>query len=153
MNEEEIMAQVTDLFQKAYQAIYGAGKFEPMAEMAKQQGLAPAVSQLLTSITNSVIKDVGVEDVNVLYAFAVILAADLFESLKKVGMEAQEGDMEEVISTTISNVLRDNPEFAATIMADPATAQMLQTAQSGEGRVGQEIAAEGVMDAVAEEVV
>jgi len=151
MNEDELMSQVQELFQKAYQAIYGAGKFEPMVEMAKQQGLAPAVSQLLTAVVNSVIQDVGIEDIDVLYSFAVILAADLFESLKQVGMEAEEGHMEEVIATTISSVLRDNPEFAATIMQDPATAEMLQSAKQGEARVGQEITSAGVMDAVVKE--
>ena len=110
---------IKELFQKAYQMIYGEGKFDVLYEHAQEQGAATAVPLLVASVMDKIITQGKVTDVSVLFTISVMLVIDLVNALAESGIEATEEDIPAAIESTVSGVLANNPAFAQSIMKDP----------------------------------
>lgn len=142
---DEVLAKVRPLFQESYKVIYEGGKFQTMVEQAKADGNPiNAVAQLVTAVLDSTIKDAGVTDLETLYTLSLLLIADLLEGLQQVGMEAQEGTMEQIVSKTISSVLTDNPAFAQIVLDSPQFKE-LQASAGGQVPAAEAAPQQGVM--------
>jgi len=130
MNEEQGLEQAQELFRETQEQVYSTGSFDAMADQIEDTGeFAPAISQLASTAIISVVKDAGVKDVGVLFALGIILIADLFDGLQKVGLEAGEEDFNESINLTIQLVMEAIPEFAVMFKEDPQAQEMMKDPQ------------------------
>lgn len=136
--DEQLLEQIKALFQQSYSVVYKDGKFDAMADQAEKDGnVVNAVSLLVSKVIASVIKDAGVTDINVLAGLGTILIADLLDGLQQVGIEAQPGDMENIMGKVIQSVLTENPAIAEEIKQNPEVQQMMQQAQAEGGQAPQ----------------
>jgi len=143
--DPEIINQVQPLFQEAYSAIYVDGAFDSMADQVEAAGdSVMPISQLVSKIIDSTVKDAGVTDLNVLFALAVLLIADLLESLEKVGITSEGVPFDEIINSTMQMVLSTNPDIAALIQQDPAIQEMMSKV-GGQETPATDVAPQGVL--------
>jgi len=137
--DEQTLEQVKQLFQQAYKIMYEDGKFDTMANRVEESGdvVAP-VSQLASAIITSVIKDAGVKDVMVVWAFALMLISDMLSTLQDLGTPAPDDAMPKIVSTVVQQVLSSNPKFAELVSQTPEAQEMLQSmkAQGGHAKKG-----------------
>lgn len=131
--DEQLVEQMKGLFQEAYSVIYKDGAFDAMADQAEADGdVVPAVSQLVAKLIDSIIKDAGVTDINVLFGVAIMLIADLLSGLQEVGIMAEEDAMQGIINQTMQAVLGNNPAIAQAVAQDPTVKQAIEAA-GGQG--------------------
>ena len=134
--DEQTIEQVKGLFQEAYSAIYSDGAFDAMADQAEADGdVVPAVSQLTGTLINSMVKDAGVTDVEVLFGVAFMLILDMLEALQEVGMTAPDGSVEAIVNKTMQTVLGENPSIAQEIANNPEIQEAMQSMGGPEGMV------------------
>jgi len=132
--DAEQLEQIKSLFQSSYKVIYGDGAFDAMADQAEADGqVVPAVSQLTSKVIDTVIKQQGVTDVNVLLGLAIVIASDLLESLQQIGLESVDGDFEQILNNVVSEVLASNQQIAEQIKNDPEVQEMMAQAGGPEG--------------------
>lgn len=131
---DPVSEEVKQLFQQAYQVMYEGGKMDSLIQTVKSGAdVKVAVTDFITAIINSFIRDAGIEDMDILFNLGVLLLADILDTLSQAGVDVNsavdQAGGNEIIQNTVQNVLKANPEFAKKVMADPAT----QEAMAGMG--------------------
>jgi len=135
--DEQLQAEIKDMFQKGYALLYKDGHFDTIREDAEDGGdVAVAVSRFLATIIGKLITEGGVTSPEVLFTVGSLLTIDIVNALAESGVDASEEDITESINQTMVAVLKDNPEFASMIMKDPAVAELMQGLTSGGGEGG-----------------
>lgn len=128
--EKQISEEVAPLFQASYKILYEDGLIEVLIkELEDGQPIEDALSRILTGLLSAVIKDKGVDSMDVLFNLGILLMSDILNSLQELGLaEMEEANAQKVIAKTVEAVMKGNPEFAQKVMQDPRTAEMMKGA-------------------------
>jgi len=128
--EAEIGEVIRPLFQQSYKVMYEEGIFDALiAEIESGMPVVEALPRMLTGLLSAVIRDSGVDSMDVLFNLGVLLMSDALHTLQELGIaEMEEADANQVIASTVESVMKENPEFAKKVMADPRTAEMMKGA-------------------------
>lgn len=128
----ESNAILTNLFQGAYKVLYEEGNFDTMLGVIEDGvPVEQAVSQVVSAILVSAVKDQGLTDISAIYGLGILLSMDILDSLAQIGVEIPPDTMPEVISAGIKNVLADAPELIEVMKNHPEMQEALAAAQGG----------------------
>lgn len=128
--EQQIADVIKPLFQESYKIMYEDGLFDSL--LSDIEGGNPpeeAVPRLLTGLLSAVIRDKNIDSMDVLFNLGIMLMSDVLHTLQEMRVaEMDESSANIIISSTVQQVMKDNPEFADKIMADPRTTEMMKGA-------------------------